>query len=130
VDDRLVVLRRDLHCGVLLGRRGAADEERLLHAAALHLGGDVDHLVERGRDEAGQADDVHLVLLRCIEDLIAGHHDAEVDDLVVVAAEHHPDDVLADVVDVALDRRHEHLALRLSHDATALLLLPRCRAVR
>jgi hypothetical protein len=34
---------------------------------------------------------------------VAGHHDAEVDDLVVVAAEHHADDVLADVVDVALD---------------------------
>ena len=31
------------------------------------------------------------------------HHDAEVDHLVVVAAEHDADDVLADVVDVALD---------------------------
>ena len=33
-------------------------------------------------------------------------------DLVVVAAEHDADDVLADVVDVALHGRHHDLALR------------------
>src|SRR5206468_3101641 len=35
---------------------------------------------------------------------------AEVDDLVVVAAEDDADNVLADVVDIALDRREQHLA--------------------
>jgi hypothetical protein len=45
----------------------------------------------------------------------AGNHHAEVDDLVVVAAEDDADDVLADVVDVALDRwrsRSSRLACR------------------
>ena len=41
-------------------------------------------------------------LLRCLDDLLGRHHDAEVDDLVVVALEDHADDVLADVVDVSL----------------------------
>ena len=40
------------------------------------------------------------------EDLLRRHHDAEVDDVEVVALEHDADDVLADVVHVALDRRH------------------------
>ena len=48
--------------------------------------------------------------LRRLEDLRRRHHDAEVDDLVVVAGEHDADDVLADVVDVALDGRHHDLA--------------------
>ena len=45
------------------------------------------------------------------ENLVARHHHAEIDDLVAVAAEHDADDVLADVVDVALDRRQDDLAL-------------------
>ena len=44
------------------------------------------------------------------QDLGRRHHDAEVDDLVVVAGEDDADDVLADVVDVALDGRHQDLA--------------------
>jgi hypothetical protein len=40
-------------------------------------------------------------------DLVARHHDAEVDHLVIVAGEDDADDVLADVVDVALDGGHE-----------------------
>ena len=39
-----------------------------------------------------------------------GHHHAEVDDLVVVALEDDADDVLADVVDVALDGGHDDAA--------------------
>jgi hypothetical protein len=72
----------------------------------------VRHLVERGRDQPAQADDVHPALEGLVEDAIARDHHAEVDHLVVVAAEHHADDVLADVVDVALDRGQQHPALR------------------
>ena len=39
------------------------------------------------------------------------HHHAEVGDLVAVAAQHDADDVLADVVDVALHGGDHHLAL-------------------
>jgi hypothetical protein len=44
--------------------------------------------------------------------LVRRHHDAEIDDLVIVALEHDADDVLADVVDVALDRRHQRSCRR------------------
>ncbi len=44
-----------------------------------------------------------------------GDHHAQVDDLVVVAGEHDADDVLADVVHVALDRGEHDFSLRLDH---------------
>ena len=84
--------------------------KRQVEALALHLGGDGDHLVERRRDQAGEADDVDLLGARDVEDLLARHHDAEVDHLEIVALEHDADDVLADVVDVALDGRHQDAA--------------------
>ena len=48
--------------------------------------------------------------LRGLEYLCRRHHDAEIDHLVIVAAEHDADDVLADVVHIAFDRREQHLA--------------------
>src|SRR5256885_1690506 len=48
---------------------------------------------------------------RSLENLLARHHDAEVDDLEVVTLQHHADDVLADVVHVALDRGHDDAAV-------------------
>jgi hypothetical protein len=60
---------------------------------------------------ATEADDVGVILVRGFEDAGPWHHDAEVDDLVSVALEDDADDVLADVVDVALDRGHDNLAL-------------------
>ena len=60
-------------------------------------------------------DDVDLVLARRATSrirLAAGDHHAEVDDVVVVAGEHDADDVLADVVDVALHGRHQDLSGR------------------
>jgi hypothetical protein len=56
---------------------------------------------------------VGLLELRSFENLLARDHHAHVDDVVVVAGEHDADDVLADVVDVALDGRQDDLALRL-----------------
>ena len=50
---------------------------------------------------------MRLLLARNSEDLRRRRHHTEIDDLVIVAGEHDADDVLADVVNVALDRR-EH----------------------
>jgi len=58
-----------------------------------------------------QADDVHALRLGRLEDLRARDHHAEVDDVEVVALQHDADNVLADVVHVALDGRHQHLPL-------------------
>ena len=58
-----------------------------------------------------------------VEDLLRRNHDAEIDDLVIVALEHDADDVLADVVHVALDRRHHDPPRWLALGEAKLLLL-------
>ena len=92
---------------MLLRGRRASDEEREVEPTALHLLRHADHLVERRRDEPGEADDVAVLLRRDVEDAVRGNHHAEVDHLVAVAAEDDADDVLADVVHVALHGRHD-----------------------
>ncbi len=72
------------------------------------------HFFQAGGDEPGQADDVDIVFFGGIEDFLCRDHDAEVNHFEVVALQHHADDVLADVVDVALDGGHEDLALGLA----------------
>ena len=71
------------------------------------------HLVERRRNQTAQADHVRLFRLGAFEDLFARDHHAHVDHFVVVAGEHDADDVLADVVNVALHRGEHDLSLRL-----------------
>ena len=112
VDDGLPVLGRDPNGGVLPGRGRAPDQERQVEAATLHLLRDAFHLAERRRDEARTPDDVASLGGGGVQEHVGRDHHAEVDHLVVVAAEHHAHDVLADVVHVALDRAQDHLALR------------------
>ena len=106
------VVRMDLYRRMDAARGRAADQQRQLEALALHLGRDMAHLVERRRDQAGEADDVRLLAARRLQDFRRRHHDAEIDHLVVVALQHDADDVLADVVHVAFDGRHHDLAVR------------------
>ena len=120
--DRLsrLVARMDLYRRMDARGGGAADQQRDIETLTLHLGGHMHHLVQRRGDQAGEADDIDVFGARGFEDLRRRHHDAEIDDLVIVAGEHHADDVLADVVDIALDRRHQDLAGRLPRAGLAI----------
>ena len=73
------------------------------------------HLVERRSDQATESDHVGLFRLGAFEDLFAGNHYAHVDHLVVVAGEDDPDDVFANVVNVALDGRQYDFSLSFDH---------------
>ena len=101
--------------GVLLGDGRAADHDDDLVAQAgllerVHVG--LEHRHRRG-EERREADDVGLVLLDRLDELLRRHLHAEVDHLEAGALEHDVDEVLADVVDVALDGAHQELADRL-----------------
>mmetsp|Transcript_15200 Transcript_15200/g.36633 ORF Transcript_15200/g.36633 Transcript_15200/m.36633 type:complete len:268 (-) Transcript_15200:1862-2665(-) len=61
------------------------------------------HLVERGRDEAGQANAINFQPLGFFQDCLAADLDAEVVNLVVVAAQDHTHNVFANVVHISLD---------------------------
>src|ERR1017187_1935506 len=122
VHDRLRIARRNFHGGVGLAGRGAADEQRQFQAFAFHLAGAGRHFVERRRDPPAQADDVLLQLAGGLQNFLARHHHAEVNDLVVVATEHDADNVFADVMHVALDGGHEDFAGVFVHTAGGFLL--------
>ena len=139
--NRLVVavMLFDFHRGMGLRCRRAADEQGNVEILSLHFLRHMDHLVERRRNQSAQADHVYLFFAGGLQYPFATDHDTEIDHLVVVAAEHDADDVLADVVYVSfhrgeqdpalaagfssfLFRFHERLQVRhgLFHDAGAL----------
>ena len=69
------------------------------------------------------------MLPRCFQDLVGRDHHAQVDHVVVVAAQYHAHNVLPDIVNVAFDRCHQHLRPR-GYFAAVLRLLPfneRCK---
>ena len=104
------VLLLNLHRRVSLGRGGTANHQRDVKIQPLHFLCDVHHFVQRRGDQTAQADDIHVLFFCGLQDLVAGHHNAHVDDLVVVALQHHAYDVLADIVHITLDRCHQDLA--------------------
>ena len=76
----------DLDRRVLLGGCGSTYEQRDFEFQSLHLLGNMDHLIQRGRDEARQPEDVGSLLQDSLQYSLAGHHHSKVNDLEVVAA--------------------------------------------
>ena len=111
VDHRAFVGGIDAQRRVRLACGRATDEERGLKTQALHLARDGHHLVERRRDQAAETDHVGIIVLGGVEDRLPRHHHAEVDHFEAVALQDDADDVLADVVNVALHGRHHDAAL-------------------
>ena len=123
MDDAVRVLGLDADGGVGDGSGRAPYEQGYVEFLPVHFAGDGDHLVEGRGNEAAESDDIGVVFAGGVEDVLEGGHDAEVHDLVVVASEHDSDDVLADVVDVALDGGDDDLAVGAGGVGVALLVL-------
>ncbi len=117
MDNRRLVMRGNFDRGVCFARGRAANEKRQGKSLALHLPGHMRHFVERRRNESAQPDHIDFLFAGRLQNFFARDHDAEVDDLVVVAAEHHAHDIFADVVNVTFDRRHHYFALGASRAA-------------
>jgi hypothetical protein len=106
----LAELGGDLDRGVLTARRGPTNEQGNREASTRHFARDEHHLVERGRDQTAQADEVGLLVDGRLQDAVHGDHDPQIHDRVVVAAENDAHDVLPDIVHVALHRGEDDLA--------------------
>src|SRR5690606_4653735 len=98
----------------LLIEGGAADEDDVVVADPLfdhrvdhHL-----HVRHGGGEQRRHAEDVGLVLVERLDVLVDVGVDPQIDDLEPGPLEHHPHEVLADVVDVALDRSDDDFADR------------------
>ena len=123
VDRRAMVPLLNLDGGVHARRRCAANEQGNVEFQPLHFAGHVGHLVERRCNESAQADEVDVFLSCGSENLIARHHHAEVDHLVVVTLEHDAYDLLTDVVHIAFDSSQQNLPAR-SVDLATLGFFP------
>src|SRR5437764_6592956 len=96
-----------------LARGGAADQKRNRKVLPFHLTCDVNHLVERWRNQTAEPDHMYTALACGGEDFLRWHHHAEIDHFIVVATQNDRDDVLPDIVDIAFHRRQQDLALSL-----------------
>ncbi len=69
------------------------------------------HFLQGWSYESAQTDDISSHFLRCLQNLRGRNHHPEINDFVIVTAQHNPDDILADVVDVTLHGGHNNAAL-------------------
>ena len=108
-------MRADL-VGKRLAERRAPDHDFdpiAQPALAQHIDG-ASHVGHRGCEECGQRDDLRLVRLRRLDELLRCDIHAQIDDDEPGSLQHHPDQVLADIVQVALHRAEHHRALAAS----------------
>jgi hypothetical protein len=112
---RLAVVRRNLHRRMRAARGRPANQQRQLETLPLHLARHMHHLIERRRNQPAQPDQSAFSAFARSRIFSHGDHHAHVDDLVVIAGQHHAHNVLADVVNIALHRRQHNLSLRLHH---------------
>ncbi|MNC42109.1 hypothetical protein D3C75_909130 [compost metagenome] len=99
------VVLLDFHRRMRFRSRRPANQQRQRKALALHLFGNVNHFVQRRRNQARQTDNIGPHFTGGFQDLLGWHHHAKVDDFVVITLQHYADDVFADVVNIAFHRR-------------------------
>lgn len=97
----------------LIGNGGSADHDLDLVADTGGLGGlnDLFHVAHGGGQEGGAAYDLTVLLHGGLNEGLGRNVGTEVDDLEALALHHHLDQVLTDVVKVALHRSDAHLTL-------------------
>ena len=105
-----------------------ADDDGNLLATRLQLAQNAYHLVKRGGDQTTQTDGIGSPSHGLIDDLCALDHYAQVLNLESVTSHHDRNDILTDVVHVALDRRHNESTCRLRAFGSALLDIGRQHA--
>ena len=109
----MVVERGQLDRRVQGGSGGAADEERRIQSPRLHLAADFLHLEQGRGNQSAYADEGGMMLFGGLQDRFLVHHHAQVHHIESVAAEDDARDILADVMDIPLDRRvNDDRALR------------------
>lgn len=108
MDDRPAVQRRELDGRMQVGGRRPADQNRDAEPHLLDRHDHLGHFLERRGNQSAQSDHVGLLPNRRLDDPLALDHHAEIFHPIPVAGQHDRDDVLPDVVHVALDGSQHH----------------------
>ena len=113
MDDRTGINRLNPQGRVRFGRGCAAYHQRHRHARFFHFLGNGHHFVERRGDKARQPDHVGIMFDRRLQNCRPWNHDAKINNLEAITLQHNTNNVLADIMHVALHGRHDDLALAL-----------------
>src|SRR5690554_4508110 len=73
----------------------------------------MNHFVQGGCNQAGEPDDVNILLAGGFQDFFARHHDSQVNHLIVVALKYDPYNIFSYIVNIAFHSRHEDFSLGL-----------------
>ena len=84
---------------------GTTNQQRQGKALTFHLSGYIDHFIQRWRDQAGKTDDIGILFTGCFQDFITRHHDAKIDNFIVVTLQYHTHNVFTDVMYITFYRR-------------------------
>ena len=104
------IIRIDFDSRMNFRGRRPANQQRNIETPAFHFGRHMTHLVKAWRNQPAQTDNVDLLFYRAINNIIGRNHDAHIDDIEIIALQHNANDILANVMHVALHRCHQHLA--------------------
>ena len=69
------------------------------------------HLVKARRDQARETDNIYLFFNSAIDDIICRYHDPHVYDIKIITLQNNTHNILADIMDIALNRSHQNLTL-------------------
>ncbi len=106
-----IVLGRDLHPRETIRQRRAADQNRASNAGGFQVLRRRHHHLCRFDQQSGKAESVRLMRFVGFDQLFGRNLDAEIDYTIAVVGQNNIDQVLADIVNVALDCREHDRAL-------------------
>ena len=69
------------------------------------------HFFQRRRYQTGQADDIDLMFFRFMQYRICGHHHTQINHFIVIALQHHADNIFTNIVYITFDCRHQDFAI-------------------
>ena len=101
----------NFHCSMGLRGGGAANHQGYIKALALHFFAQGNHLIQRGGNKSRQANNIDVFLFGGLQYFLGGHHNPQVNHLVVIALQHHADNIFANIVHITLNRSHQNLTI-------------------
>src|SRR6056297_357607 len=85
-----------------------SNQKRCFKSTVFHLFSNVNHLIERWSNESAEANYVYIVFFGCGQNFISRIHHTQINNLIVIAAQYNRDNILSDVVNVALYRSQQN----------------------
>ena len=112
VERQPFIARRNFRARKFIGERGATNEQRQLDSGIAQVTGGGHHLLRAFHEQAGKTDGVGRMFVASANQFLGRNFDSEIHDLVAVVRENDLDKILADVVDVALNRGENNASAR------------------